>query len=594
MRLKTSSDAAIEKDALAPLERLPVELQLKILQDLVIPDLDDPQTVLRHVAAFRRTSRPLHQVTESEFSTEKVEGNVIGGNRRITSLIKRLGQGIKGVDEIERRIYARNREESIVENIAMNADFIAFQTADKRHNTVSDVLKRSHIPIKRDSVESLIFNIDYIDPRRSGSGIVKYVCDVQREYGGAEDLVKKLIERAEHLTAEDVAFLAETSCGIDANKRRECLNAWAGRTHLLANHHDELNVLSRIYEDGDGKGYSLGLFAKNISKLSPDNRPLLIRNITKLPYNDPGRMWAMSQVAANLSYLGEAAEPLRRKVTRDILGVARDILGDPSKSQSERSQSPGEHVPEGPSQWHTEPTLCLIEAVHHLSSHRILLDDKDIQDVKAHIEKILNKKEVEAYPAQAQLISHMSENQRRNFVGNALKTKEPTDVAPNDIHEKSIGVILALTLRVKDLLPEEKQIYVDHVCRTKGGHFVEEALRYNFNEQLRDFKGGQRTDLVNERLRYFVRTESAEAVNTLLDIAQNAKFLKAHDISNVIKTAKDQANRAYGYSDSNDPMINSFAGIAARALVNWSREVLSNGRSPRRLDDRSSERSSVR
>lgn len=65
----------------------------------------------------------------------------------------------------------------------------------------------------------------------------------------------------------------------------------------------------------------------------------------------------------------------------------------------------------------------------------------------------------------------MSNEKRRDFIGNALETEEPAGRAAIDMHEKSIqdGVILALTLRVKDLLPEEKQIYVDHVCSTETG-----------------------------------------------------------------------------------------------------------------------------
>lgn len=76
---------------------------------------------------------------------------------------------------------------------------------------------------------------------------MRYVCDLQSKGGGAEKLVKKFIERAEHLSPADGAMLAKTSCGIgDTGKRRDCLNAWAGRTHLLTSKRDELNVLSRI------------------------------------------------------------------------------------------------------------------------------------------------------------------------------------------------------------------------------------------------------------------------------------------------------------------------------------------------------------
>lgn len=589
MRFEASGDAAVGegKTAEANLARLPVELQLKILRDLVVMNLDDPQTALRGVAAFRRTSLSLHQVTETEFSTENVEGKRIGGNRRITSHIKRLGEGIEGLDEIPRRISAENRRDFNIKNTAMNADFIALQTTDKRPDTVRDVLSLENGPIKYDSVQSLIFNIDYIHPRIR-SGIVSYVCDLQREDGGAEHLVKKLIERTEHLTPADRAVLAETSYGIqDADKRRGCLNVWAGRTHLLTNHQDEPNVLSRICEDSVGKGYSLGSFTMHMSKVSSDNRPLLIRNVIELPPDHPGRMWAMSQLAANFNHLSKGAgstiDSFRREVVSDILAKV--------------SQHPSEPISEDLSKWQTEPSLCLVEAVHHLSSHKDLLDEDEIDRVESHIKEILQEDSVEAYPRQAQLISHMSNEQRRDFVGNALKTEEPAGMAAIDMPAKPIreGVILALTLRVKDLLAEEKQIYVDHVCSAETwGEFVEEALRYNFNEHLKDFKGEQRTDLVNERLDFFVRNECDKAAEILSDIAQNAKFLKAGDISNVIKTAKIASSRAYRHSDDNDSTINSFAGISARVLANWSRNVLSTSLNPRRLDGRSSKRSAVR
>lgn len=128
----------------------------------------------------------------------------------------------------------------------------------------------------------------------------------------------------------------------------------------------------------------------------------------------------------------------------------------------------------------------------------------------------------------------------------------------------------------------------------KQGEFVEEALRYNFNKHLKDFKDGERTDLVNKRLDFVIRNESDEAAKALSDIAKNAKFLTAADISNVILTAKNKSSRAYRFCDDNDSTINSFAGISARVLANWSRAVLSNSLNPRRLDDRSSERSAVR
>ncbi|KSV64560.1 hypothetical protein N183_34915 [Sinorhizobium sp. Sb3] len=565
----------------ANLAGLPVEIQVEILGHLVRMDLDDPQTALRGVAAFRRTSKSLHQATGIGFRNRNIEGN-----KRIASHIHRLGQGLKGLDEIPRPIKAENRTELNIEHTAMNADFITLLTADKRADTVRDVLKLEHSPKKLDSVESLIFNIDYVDSK-SRSRIVKDVCDLQRDSGGAEDLVKKLIERTEALTPADRAFLVNTSCGIeDAAERRDCLNAWAGRTHLLANHRDELNVLSRSCEDSDGKGYSLGMFTMDMSKVSPEIRPLLIRNVIDLPADHPGRMWAVSHLAANFSHLGEpadaSAESLRREIARDIL----DKVSSPSR----------ERVSEDPALWRTEPSLCLIEAVHHLSSHKHLLVEDEIKGVSSYIERILRKEEVEAYPTHAQLISHLDEKRRRGFVGNALAAEGLADLARNNIHEKSVeeGVILALALRVKDLTPEERKIYVDHVCSTERGIFVEEALRYNFNQHLGDFKSSQRTDLVNERLDYFVRHESEEAAKTLLDIAQNAKFLKANDILNVIKNAKGAAIRAYHHSDDHDPMINSFAGTAARALANWSTEILSNGRNLRGLDDRSSERSFVR
>lgn len=156
-------DAAIgEAKSKANLARLPLELQLKILRDLVVTSLDDPQTALRDVAAFRRTSKSLHGATEKEFSTEKVNGKIIGGNIRVASHIKRLSQGIKGIDEIPRRISVENRRDFNIMNTAMNVDFIALQAGEERPDTVRDVLSLKEGPIKYGSVQSLIFNIDYI------------------------------------------------------------------------------------------------------------------------------------------------------------------------------------------------------------------------------------------------------------------------------------------------------------------------------------------------------------------------------------------------------------------------------------------------
>ncbi|RWI50527.1 MAG: hypothetical protein EOR16_30170 [Mesorhizobium sp.] len=572
------------KQAQANLARLPAELQLKILRDLVLMNLDDPQTALRGVAAFRRMSQSLREAAETAFSTETLEDKRISGNSRITSHGRRLADVIKDMSEIPIRSSAETMKDLNARNAAMYANSIAVR--DKRSDIVRSALKLEEGPIKYDAIQSLILNIDNIPPR-DRPGIVRYVCDTQSEDGDAEDLVKNLIERAENLAPADRALLAKTSCRVeDADKRRECLNAWAGRTHLLEKA-EERNVLSGICESSDGKGYSLGSFATHISKVSLGNRPLLVENIIGLSSVHPGRMWAMSQLAANFRHLREVVDSsggsFERAVTRDILDKA--------------SQPPNEPAAEDLSQWHTEPSLCLVEAVHHLSCHKGRLDGDEINRVDSHIRGILQDHSVEAYPRRAQLISHMSDKERGDFFGKALKAEEPAGMAATGMHGKSIrdGVILALTLRVKDLSSKERQTYVNYVCNGKTkGKFVEEALSYNFNEHLGDFGGKQRTLLVNERLDTLSRSEAVEATKILSDIAQNARFLEANDISNVIEAAKVKARSAYPHSDDNDFTMNSFAGISARVLANWSREFLSSSLNPRGLDDRSYERSTVR
>jgi hypothetical protein len=541
--------------------------------------LNDPRSMHNSIATIRLTSKAMYETVGKYFEVEiKKTGKIKTGNEKFVWLTKKIRQSGEELRKMPfQPMTIVDRDSFDVRRIALNAEFIPLRTFDECREDVDSIFKLKDGPAKTAIVHSLALNIDYLTlPEQSKIG--GYVFDRQKTVGGLEVLVESLIERAEHLEYAGRVNLVQLACGIeDTEKRLNCLNAWSGKMVILRAP-EQRDILSIICKEGDGKGHLLGLFASQLDKILPENREIVARSVIELPVNHLGRMLALSQLAANLNHLDENTEFsggfLRGKVVSEILdAVSHQQTREPSSEE--------------PSLWYTEELLCKIEALHHLSSHKNLLEDR-FEEVNSSIEKILEKRQLENLPAQTQLLPHMSQNQREDFVRTALADSTSVESARGRSLEDRI--LFGLALRTPDLSTDELIEYVDHVEQAPtSSDFIEESLKYNFKKNLELFGTYQRSALLEERLDFIRRHASQAASSAFSDIAINAKYLTSSNILSVIKSAKDKFSE-YRYDDY-DPIINPFTHHCARALANWSRESLLTMPRSGRLDERQRERS---
>ena len=503
----------------ANLHTLPLEVRAQIVRDATAPDNPDMVGELKNLLNIKLTSRALNETANFVLK----ENFLTTLNTQIKSAHDKLSEiPLKGQQSNERSdlklVYPT--DESAI---------LPLMTAKDRNNAVKNILSFGHKPLPKDVVNNLIRNIEYTDPELRAM----IVDCVRISKGDLKYAIKGLIGKAEHLAPEAHAFLVEES--------RDFTELWASKMDALGEE-DQSKVLSHIIEDDTWSGDVAG-FAAHVDKMLPKNRSLLVKEVVELDPAIPGRREALSHLARNLNCLNK----------QDCSTVVSNILGNLGKASEER-------IDQSRPRWHPRPAFHELEAVHHLSTHGELLSSQERDTVNFHIDNIVDKDDAEWYAAQSQLIPHLSDEKRIDFVRSALNHPD------NDIRQ---GVVTGLTMRIKNLTPKEINEYTYEIKTSQSDDFTREIVRHNMST-LKRFTPEQRSIHLD---RHLANMENDPVFTDLFldQIAKNARHLRIEDVNSTIDAARRAAEARGSEMTPNDCV-----GHAARCLANWSREALAN------------------
>jgi len=536
------------------LHTLPPEIQVKIASEL--PDPKDFVRTFESIKNLRLVSRSLSELPE--VSSEKKFKKVADQLAKITKTLNRIP--IRGA--------SFDRETLRLQAATVEAAFIPLKAIEARGEVVEKVLGYRFYK-SEDALSNLISNMEYMEPE-DRSDVTHRIFAHQMKYGGAEDLLTLLIKKAEYLAPKDRSKLAELSCpssdetheGALAETRREALELWRDKMHLL-NHNYQAIILGCIYQDArkNKTGNSLACFAEHLDRLSPLNRSSLTEMIIALRASRLGKWVALSHLAKHLPSLSDI----------DGRTVVNHVIENYATSANQVVDLNADQL------WHSKAEFCKIEAIHHLATHRKSLEKQERKSVDTLIEETINRSGEQRFAARAQLISHLSETDRNGFVKAALGQADEND--------QQAGVAYALTARMNKLYCGEREIYFSQMIEDKPewDDVLKDLVGYNIRNNLEHFTSDQITKLVRRQIDIIPSEDRSYAALAFENMTRNVKYMRANDVDSIATAAREFVRRCsqeeLAANDEEGASIRSCSGHVVRCLAGWASEAISNPRS---------------
>ena len=552
---------------------LPFEMRLKVKEQVL------GQTHVRDAIADARIARQ---------ASGFLGGSAASDNqfKSIPDIIasRRLFLGGQKLTSFPRDFRIANTGQSEAAVMAFHCQVAPLKGGHEVSVLVNDVCKLPSILEKYQALHALAYNMEHLASGHKAE-LLRTVCDedYDAEYFNArQEILHLLVERAGHLYPGQQKKLIDATFSElgEPEFRERFLHAFSKNNHLFHKSAQKIIVKNLLHDKGERYEYRLGVLAERMANMPLSEKDDVAREILTLDRAKPDRIWAMSKLAERIDTLSPP------------------MLVEVAHAATSEIENKGQHDLHGSHAWQTSSSLCRVEMAHHLSKHKAILPSEVNSAVSNFIKDALESKG--NYRAKAQLLPHMSAQQRADF----METHLPwTDVLHVDTTQvKHEGIIEGMSLRIRDLNTDEQDkltgfLTASHnsgatslsklkdYCVDKLEHFNAENTNHLTNRFLIEMNYDNLEEFVNRPEDWEDRVEGWDRSGTiepLRRIAMLSHRLEPGVYQRVIATAhnqtaailKETGGDAEERDNSSLACIGALTAVAAQCIANKSRAEL--------------------